>query len=323
MGSKWVSYKSNAWVDWCPGCGNFGILTALLKAFGELELDPSKTVIVSGIGCSGKLPHFVNVNGVHTLHGRAIPFATGIKLANPELTVVVCGGDGDILGIGAGHFVALGRRNLDIVVIMHDNGVYGLTKGQASPTLPLNAKTKALAKPNIQQALNPIMLAVSSGYTFIARGYAFEVEHLKNLIIKAIAHRGAAFIDVLQPCVTFNDVFTAEFYGKRIYKLEEDRLWDPVVRRAEERPTKILKAIEKSMEWGDKIPIGVFYIDSTTPAFEERLSDRLKVYPKVSPSNSIITTVDSKPIINNELFEKIFSEFIVKVQLNKHDTTVQ
>lgn len=314
MGSRWVSYKSGVWVDWCPGCGNFGILTALLKALAELGSEPSKTVLVSGIGCSGKLPHFLNVNGVHTLHGRAIPFAVGIKLANPELMVVVNGGDGDLLGIGAGHFVALGRRNLDIAVILHNNGVYGLTKGQASPTLPLNTKTKALAKPNIQQALNPVMLAISSGYTFVARGYAFEVEHLKSLIARAISHRGAAFIDVLQPCVTFNDVFTAEFYGKRVYRLEEEPGWDPVVRSAEERPAKMLRAVEKSMEWGDRIPIGVFYVDTTIPTFEERLSERLKVYPGLNPSNSAIASADSRPLVGNEEFEKLLSEFVVKVR---------
>ncbi|MEM1845002.1 MAG: thiamine pyrophosphate-dependent enzyme, partial [Ignisphaera sp.] len=200
------SYRTDLWIDWCPGCGNFGILTAVVRAFEELGLDPSKTVIVSGIGCSSKIPHFINVNGVHTLHGRAIPFAMGIKLVNPELIVIVHGGDGDLLGIGAGHFVALGRRNIDVTVILHNNGVYGLTKGQASPTLPLNAKTKALVKPNIQQALNPIALALSSGYTFVARGYAFDGEHLKNIVKKAILHKGTAFIDILQPCVTFNDI---------------------------------------------------------------------------------------------------------------------
>ncbi|MCS7099967.1 MAG: 2-oxoacid:ferredoxin oxidoreductase subunit beta [Sulfolobales archaeon] len=313
MEGRGVSFKSDVWVDWCPGCGNYGILTAVFKAFAELKLDPSKTVIVSGIGCSGKLPHFVNVNGVHTLHGRAIPFATGIKLANPELTVVVHGGDGDLLGIGAGHFVALGRRNLDIVVILHNNGVYGLTKGQASPTLPLDAKTKALPKPNIQQAVNPIMLAVASGYTFVARSYAFEGEHLKNVIVDAVKHRGAAFVDILQPCVTFNDIFTSEYYRKRVYRLDKDPDWDPVVRKPEERISKMLKAIEKSAEWGERIPIGVFYVDSTVSTYEERLSSRLKVYPKVNPASSVIASEDLRPVVDDVKFKKIFSDLIVRV----------
>ncbi|MEM4506715.1 MAG: 2-oxoacid:ferredoxin oxidoreductase subunit beta, partial [Ignisphaera sp.] len=297
------SYRTDLWIDWCPGCGNFGILTAVVRAFEELGLDPSKTVIVSGIGCSSKIPHFINVNGVHTLHGRAIPFAMGIKLANPELIVIVHGGDGDLLGIGAGHFVALGRRNIDVTVILHNNGVYGLTKGQASPTLPLNAKTKALVKPNIQQALNPIALALSSGYTFVARGYAFDGEHLKNIVKKAILHKGAAFIDILQPCVTFNDIFTAEYYRKRIYRLEDNSSWNPIVEKPEDRTVKLLKAIEKSFEWGDRIPIGVFYQDTTVSTFEERISQRIKIYLEMSPAKSSIAEDDGRAVIDGKKFE--------------------
>jgi len=170
MVRKPSDYQSDIWNDWCPGCGDFGIVAAMYRAFSELDLPPEKTVIVSGIGCSGKTPHFVKVNGVHTLHGRAIPFATGIKLANPELTVIVNGGDGDLLGIGVGHFVALGRRNIDLTIILHNNTVYGLTKGQASPTLRRGLRPKALPKPNIQDAVNPISLALASGFTFVARG---------------------------------------------------------------------------------------------------------------------------------------------------------
>ncbi|MEM4442165.1 MAG: 2-oxoacid:ferredoxin oxidoreductase subunit beta [Ignisphaera sp.] len=308
------SYRTDLWIDWCPGCGNFGILTAVVRAFEELGLDPSKTVIVSGIGCSSKIPHFINVNGVHTLHGRAIPFAMGIKLANPELIVIVHGGDGDLLGIGAGHFVALGRRNIDVTVILHNNGVYGLTKGQASPTLPLNAKTKALVKPNIQQALNPIALALSSGYTFVARGYAFDGEHLKNIVKKAILHKGAAFIDILQPCVTFNDIFTAEYYRKRIYRLEDDSSWNPIVEKPEDRTVKLLKAIEKSFEWGDRIPIGVFYQDTTVSTFEERISQRIKIYLEMSPAKSSIAEDDGRAVIDGKKFEEIFRDYIVDVE---------
>ncbi len=311
MEPRW-SYKSSVWPDWCPGCGNFGILTALLKALEELSLDPSQTVIVSGIGCSGKTPHFVNVNGVHTLHGRAIPFATGIKLANPGLKVIVHGGDGDLLGIGAGHFVALGRRNIDVTVILHDNGVYGLTKGQASPTLPLKARTKSLAKPNIQQPVNPVLLALSSGYTFVARGYAFDGAYLKNLIKMAVQHRGAAFIDVLQPCVTFNDVYTADFYRKAVYKLENDPGWDPVVKTSEEASVKLMRAVEKSLEWGDRIPVGVFYVNPHVSTFEERLGERLRNYPVQNPSNTPIESA-GKPVLSQEAFEKMFKEFIVRV----------
>jgi 2-oxoglutarate ferredoxin oxidoreductase subunit beta len=159
MGLKTSDFKTDVFVDWCPGCGNFGILTALHMALAELGFQPHEVVIVSGIGCSGKPPHFVRTYGVHTLHGRALPFAQGIKAANPNLKVVVMGGDGDGLGIGAGHFVNAGRRNSPITYLLHDNGVYGLTKGQASPTLRLGLKTKALPKPTINEAINPLGLA--------------------------------------------------------------------------------------------------------------------------------------------------------------------
>jgi 2-oxoacid:acceptor oxidoreductase beta subunit (pyruvate/2-ketoisovalerate family) len=199
-------YKTDVFVDWCPGCGNFGILAALQMALAELQIEPHRVVLVSGIGCSGKPPHFVKTYGVHTLHGRTLPFAQGIKMANPELEVIATGGDGDGLGIGAGHFVNAGRRNFDITYLMHDNGVYGLTKGQASPTLQRGLRVKSIPKPNINEALNPIMLAIASGYTFIARAYAYDTKHLKEIIKQAIQHKGLAFVDILQPCPTYNDI---------------------------------------------------------------------------------------------------------------------
>ena len=202
MALKLSDLKTTAHNDWCPGCGDFGILNAVQMALTEMNVDPSRTVVVSGVGCSSKAPHFIKTYGVHTLHGRALPFAAGIKLANPNLEVVIEGGDGDGLGIGAGHFVNAGRRNLDMLYIVHDNEVYGLTKGQAAPTMKLGMKTKSLPLPNINQGINPIMLAIASGYTFVARGYSYDVRHLKDLIIKGIRHRGFAFLDVLQPCPT-------------------------------------------------------------------------------------------------------------------------
>jgi 2-oxoglutarate ferredoxin oxidoreductase subunit beta len=303
-------------VDWCPGCGNFGILASVYRAFSELDLDPTKTVLVSGIGCSGKMPQYVNVNGLYTLHGRAIPFATGIKLANPELTVIVHGGDGDLMGIGAGHFVAMGRRNLDITVIMHDNKVYGLTKGQASPTLPRGSKTKALPTPNIQDPVNPISLALASGFTYIARGYSFESEHLKELIKKAIEHKGASFIDALQICTTYNDIHTVEYYNKRLYNMDELEGWDPVVRSnsKEEVEKKLTQAWHKSMEWGEKIPLSVFYQNPNTTTFEERLSERLPLYSTMPPAKQKIMEKQDSPIIDEEKFRKIFEEMIIKVK---------
>ena len=306
-------YKTDLWIDWCPGCGNFGIVHALYQAFAELNLDPEKTVVVSGIGCSSKTPHYIKANGVHTLHGRAIAFATGIKLANPRLTVVVTGGDGDLLGIGAGHFVALGRRNLDITVLMYNNQVYGLTKGQASPTLPYGIKTKALPKPNIQDMVNPIALAVASGYTFVARAYSMDVKGLKEIIKQAIKHKGSAFIDVLQPCVTYNDVYTVQFYRKALYRLEDDPNWDPVVRSPEEEPQKAAQAIAKSFEWGERIPYGVFYVNPLKPSFEERIEKRIPDYMENPPALQEIER-NGKPIVTRELLKKLFSEKIIRIQ---------
>ncbi|MHA1616659.1 MAG: 2-oxoacid:ferredoxin oxidoreductase subunit beta [Candidatus Njordarchaeales archaeon] len=316
MANKQHNWRTQVWIDWCPGCGNYGILNAEILALRELGLDPTKTVIVSGIGCSAKTPHFINANGVHTLHGRGIPFAMGIKLANPNLTVIVHGGDGDLLGIGMAHFVALGRRNLDITVILHNNGVYGLTKGQASPTLRKGLKTKALTKPNIQDAVNPVAVALATGYTFVARSYAFNTKHLKEIIKKAIQHKGSALIDVLQPCVTYNNIYTKEYYEERIYLLEEEPSWDPVVRKPDEEEviTKLSNAWIKSMEWEDRIPIGIFYQNPYVDTFEERIRNEIPDYFENPPAKQPINTEENLPIIDTNAFKTIFSEKIVKIK---------
>ncbi|MCX8195571.1 MAG: 2-oxoacid:ferredoxin oxidoreductase subunit beta [Acidilobaceae archaeon] len=307
-------FRTDVWIDWCPGCGDFGIVAAMQKAFAELNIEPEKLAVVSGIGCSGKTPHFIYANGVHTLHGRGIAFATGIKLANPELTVVVSGGDGDLLGIGVAHFVALGRRNLDITVILHNNQVYGLTKGQASPTLKKGDKPKSLPAPNIQDPVNPIALAVSSGYTFVARGYAMWVDHLKELIKAAIAHRGSALVEVLQPCVTYNDLYTGDYYKDRLYKLEEEPGWDPVVRSPAELDEKAARAIVKSMEWGERIPVGVFFVNPLAETYEERIAKRNPGFSITPPARQPISRNGGEPIISKEEFRKLFSDYIIIVR---------
>jgi 2-oxoglutarate ferredoxin oxidoreductase subunit beta len=318
MGLKISDFKTDVFADWCPGCGDFGIMTALQMALAELGLEPHQTVIVSGIGCSGKEPHNIKAYGVHTLHGRTLPFATGIKLANPELEVLAIGGDGDGLGIGAGHFVNTGRRNIDITYIIHDNGVYGLTKGQASPTLRLGIKTKAIPKANINEAVNPIALASVSGYTFVARSYAYDVKHLKETIKQAIRHKGLAFIDVLQPCPTYNDINTKDWYagedrkdpktGKpqsRLYKLEEQG-YDPVVHSLSEEFNKKMAAIEKSREWGDRIPIGVFYKNDVEPTFAQRITDRIPFYMSSPPAKQEISDQADLSIADlTELLEEL------------------
>jgi 2-oxoglutarate ferredoxin oxidoreductase subunit beta len=316
---KFSDLKTTAHNDWCPGCGDFGILNAAHMALAEMNVDPSNTVMVSGVGCSGKAPHFTKVYGVHTLHGRSLPFATGIKLANPNLEVVVEGGDGDGMGIGAGHFVNSGRRNVDMLYIIHDNEVYGLTKGQAAPTMGLGMKTKSLTAPNINQGINPIMLAIASGYTWVARGYAYDVRHLKDLIIKGIRHKGFAFLDVLQPCPTYNDIQSKEYWagegnldasGKtqpRTYKLEETG-YDGVVHtnNEAEMEEKVQKAVLKSFEFGDHTPIGVFYQNEFIPTYEERLAGRSPSYKTNPPAAQEIARPDGTPTTNiSKLLEEL------------------
>ncbi len=296
MATNPANYRvADVFADWCPGCGDFGIMNALQIAFAELNLEPHRVVMVSGIGCSGKEPHNVRVNGVHTLHGRTLPFAMGIKVANPQLEVLAIGGDGDGLGIGAGHFVNAGRRNLDMTYIIHNNGVYGLTKGQAAPTLRRDLKTKSLPMPNINDAVNAISLAIVSGFTFAARSFAYDIRHLKDTIKAAIQHKGLAFVECLQPCPTYNDVTTKDWYagedrkdanGKpqsRLYKLE-DESYDPEVRDWREDWTKKVQALTKAQEWGDRIPLGIFYKKEYESTYGDRLTARIPFYPERPPA---------------------------------------
>jgi 2-oxoglutarate ferredoxin oxidoreductase subunit beta len=272
-------YTTDVHNNWCPGCGDFGILRAIQMALADLQLPPHEVAVFSGIGCSGKTPHYIGTYGFHTLHGRVLPVASGAKFANENLTVLAVGGDGDGYGIGAGYFVNAGRRNLDITYLVFNNGVYGLTKGQASPTLPKGLKAKSMPAPAIQDGINPIALAVASGYTFIARSYALDVRNLKNVIAQAIQHKGTSFVDILQTCPTYNDLFTKEWFEqemnghKRVYYLDEEE-FDPVVHdpsNGEELIAKKVQAVAKSYEWGDHIPAGVLYkVD--LPSYQEQLT---------------------------------------------------
>ncbi|MCA9828083.1 MAG: 2-oxoacid:ferredoxin oxidoreductase subunit beta [Nitrosopumilus sp.] len=302
MALKLSDYKTEVHNDWCPGCGDFGIVNAIQMALAEMGIQRDKAVMFSGIGCSGKTSHYINTYGIHTLHGRVLTFAQGAKIANPEMTVVAVGGDGDGLGIGAGHFVAAGRRNVDMTYIIFDNGVYGLTKGQASPTLKLGEKTKSLPSPNTNSNVNPIGLAVASGFTFVARGYSYDVRHLKDLIIQAVNHKGLSFLDVLQPCPTYNDLNTRDWYAgadlveeaqqrhSRIYKLEEQG-FEPVVHYNSEAEVdeKLSQALIKSLEWGNKIPIGIFYKNELVSPYAVRLQDKIPNYFENPPAKQNIS----------------------------------
>ncbi len=296
------NFRTDLAIDWCPGCGDFGILTSIQQSMAELNLDPLDVVMVSGIGCSGKTPHYVNVGGVHTLHGRAIPFATGVKLSNPNLKVLVTGGDGDLMGIGVGHLVAEGRRNTGLTIMIYDNEVYGLTKGQAAPTMPLGEKTKSLSRPNVFTRLNPISLALSAGYSFVARGFSFDMKQLKEIIKRAMNHPGSAVIDVLQPCPTYNNINTMEWYRERVYKLDDDKSWNPTVTtsNADQAGAIFAKSMEKAQEWGNKIPTGIFYENKALEPFPMRIGKNVPNYLSIVPAEQRIATEDGYSIIDGE-----------------------
>lgn len=253
----------DVWVKptWCSGCGDYGVLNAVKHALAELSIAPHEALIVSGIGCGSKLPDYMHVNGLMTLHGRPLAVATGAKLANHALTVLVVDGDGDAYGIGGNHFIHTARRNPDLTHIVENNQIYALTKGQYSPTTPQGRVTTTSPEGVIERALNPIALALTMGATFVARGFAGEPAHLSGLIKQGIQHRGYALIDVLQPCVIFNRINTYQWYSERLYKLE-DAGHDPEDRTAAERA---------AAEWDDRIPIGVVYREQGFPAYEEQV----------------------------------------------------
>lgn len=234
---------------WCPGCGNFGILNAVKQALQHLGLPREKVVEVSGIGCHGKITDYVKVNTLHVIHGRVLPAATAIKLVNHELTVIGNAGDGDAFGIGLGHFAHAARRNIPITYLTHDNMVYGLTTGQTSPTSQQGFKTKTSPQGVFEEAINPIAQALAANTSFVARGYVGDLKQLVEILKQALTWRGFSFIDILQPCVTFNKLNTYEYYQKRVYRLEE----------IDYDPTDIESAFKKSYEWSDKIPLGIIY----------------------------------------------------------------
>jgi 2-oxoglutarate ferredoxin oxidoreductase subunit beta len=251
---------------WCKGCGNYGILNALKMAFAEQEIAPHEAIIVTGIGCGSKLPHYAKVNGLHTLHGRPVPVATGVRLADHgregALHVLAVHGDGDGYGMGLGHFAHAARRNIGIVDILQNNRIYGLTRGQYSPTSAQGQRTPTSPEGALDGPVPPLALAITMGATFVARVYPGQLRHMVEVLGQAFHHRGYALVDVLQPCVTFNRASAYDFYNSRVYKLEE----------AGHDVTDKTAAWERAMEWGDRIPIGVCYRTEEDPSYEEQLA---------------------------------------------------
>lgn len=274
-----LEFKDFASADenaWCPGCGDFGILNSVKKALIKLGKQPKDILLVSGIGQAAKLPHYIKCNCFNGLHGRALPPAVAAKIANRELTVLVTTGDGDCYGEGGNHLIHNIRRNVDITVVVHDNQVYGLTKGQASPTTDIGYVTKIQTEGVILEPIHPLQMVIALGATFVARGYCADSEHLSWLITEGINHKGFALIDVLQPCVTFNKKNTYEWYSKRVYKVNDDQSYNN---------QDLTAAFQKAGEWGDRIPIGIIYkgqketyeeksgINKRAPLVDEKIED--------------------------------------------------
>ena len=245
---------------WCPGCGNFGILNSLKHALVDCGLAPHQVLLVSGIGQAAKSPHYLKANVFNGLHGRGLPAAIGAKLANPELTVIAESGDGCMYGEGGNHFLAALRRNLNLTILVHDNRVYGLTKGQASPTSEQGFVTKTQPHGAFAESFNPVAVAVVMGASFVARAYAGLPEHLAGLIAQAIKHRGTALVDIFQPCVSFNKANTYQWYKEHCYELGEDH-----------DPTDHGQALRIALEFGERIPLGVIY-KIEKPLFEEQFA---------------------------------------------------
>lgn len=268
---------------WCLGCGNYGIWNSLKKTFVKLKLMPHEILIVYGIGCSGNGTNFIRTYAFHSLHGRALPVATGAKLANHKLNVLIMGGDGDGVGIGGNHFIHTCRRNIDMTYILHNNKVYGLTTGQTAPTSDRGFKTKSTPSGVLERPINPVSLALICGATFAARGFSGDTGHLLDIMKKAIKHKGFSFIEVLQPCVTFNKINTYDFYRDRIYKLEELKDYDG---------SNLHEAIKKSME-EERIPIGIFY-EIERPTYE----DGLKQIERKPLVDHMIADIDINRLLN-------------------------
>ncbi len=243
------SYKGKIHPDWCPGCGDFSVLAAIQKALTELSLQPHQVITISGIGCSSNLPGFINTYGMHTLHGRGLAVATGMKMANHELTVIATGGDGDGFGIGGNHFLHAMRRNVDLTYIVMDNQIYGLTTGQTSPTSVMGMQTKSTPEGNLENPINPIPLAMVGGATFVARGFSGKQAHLVEVLKQAIEHKGFSFVDVFSPCVTYNLDNTYKWFKPRVKLLEDE----------DHDSNDFHAAMDRGYQWGDEIPVGVFW----------------------------------------------------------------
>jgi 2-oxoglutarate ferredoxin oxidoreductase subunit beta len=282
-------FRNNVRPNWCPGCGDFSVQAGIQRALANVGLEPENVAIVSGIGCSGRISGYINSYGFHGIHGRALAIAQGVKLANRQLTVIASGGDGDGFGIGLNHFIHAVRRNMDITYIVMDNQIYGLTKGQTSPTSALGFKTKSTPAGNIENNLSPLQVALAAGITFLAQGFSSDINQLTRLIEEGIKHKGFALINVFSPCVTYNKINTYDWYKENIVNLDLIEGYDPANRGM---------AMQKVLETNG-LCTGLIYQDKTRPAYED-----------------LIPGYKEEPIARQELapqtalFEETIQEFI-------------
>lgn len=279
------SFATNKLPTWCPGCGDYGIWMSLKNALAARGIGPDDGLVIYGVGCHGNMYDWMKIYGFAGLHGRTLPVAQGAKLANHKLPVIVVSGDGDALGEGGNHFIHAAKRNPDITVILHDNQVYGLTTGQASPTAKPGFKTKSTPEGSVDSPINPLLMAIAAGATYVARGFAGDAPGLTRLMSEAIAHKGFSVVDVLQPCVTFDKVHTYAWYRQRLYQLEQQYV-----------PDNKLAALARAMEWGDRIPVGLFYKENRATSEDNE--------------SAISKEVLIKTPIAGEYLESILDEFI-------------
>ncbi len=282
-------FRNKVKPNWCPGCGDFSVLAAMQRSFANLGLEPEDVAIVSGIGCSGRISGYINAYGFHGVHGRALPIAQGLKLANRNLTVVAAGGDGDGYAIGLGHTLHAIRRNIDVTYIVMDNHVYGLTKGQTSPRSDVGFKTASTPKGAVESKISPMEMALTAGAGFVAQAFSSDVKQMTRLIEEGIKHKGFSIINVYSPCVTYNKVNTYDWFRENLVNLDEDESYDP---------TNKAMAMQKLMEHDGQIT-GLIYQDK-----------ELQPYEDLVPGFSKEPLVDKDLKLPREKFEQLLTEFM-------------
>jgi 2-oxoglutarate ferredoxin oxidoreductase subunit beta len=256
-------FRNNVKPNWCPGCGDFSVQAAIQKAAANVGLEPEEVAIITGIGCSGRLSGYINAYGVHGIHGRSLPLAQGVKMANKDLTVIASGGDGDGYAIGMGHTIHALRRNMNMTYIVMDNQIYGLTKGQTSPSSAPGFVTKSTPKGNIEQNVAPLEIAISSGATFVAQGFSSDIKGLTKMIEDAINHDGFSFVNVFSPCVTYNKVNTYDWFKENLTSIDDIEDYDVTDKQ---------KAMQNVLAY-ESLLKGIVYQDTETPSYESQIAE--------------------------------------------------